>query len=100
MLIQCGMPTSEITECLSYRHSFPRAIQALYPSVRPDALSGQYYHLIQLPSHVNIDPTIGLSPTYQIVIRFDTNYTDFSKLFLPNTTLVISWPNLFVLVML
>jgi hypothetical protein len=80
MLVQCGMPASEITECLSYRHSFPRVTQALYPSVCPDALPCQYYHLTQLPFHVNIDPTTGLSPTYQIVIRFDTNYQDFSKL--------------------
>jgi hypothetical protein len=65
---------------LSYRHSFPRVTQALYPSVRPDALPGQHYHLTQLLSHVNIDPITGLSPTCQIVIRFDTNYCDFSKL--------------------
>ena len=74
------MPALEITKCLSYRHSFPRALQTLYPSIHPNALPGQYYHLTQLPSHVNIDPTTGLSPTYQLVIRFDTNYKDFSKL--------------------
>jgi hypothetical protein len=74
------MPASEITECLSYRHSFSRITQTLYPSIRPDTLPGQHYHLIQLPSHVNIDPTTGLSPTYQLIIRFDTNYRDFSKI--------------------
>jgi hypothetical protein len=74
------MPASEITEYLSYRHSFPKVTQTLYPLVCPDTLHGQHYHLIQLPSHVNIDPTTGLSPTYQLVIRFDTNYRDFSKI--------------------
>jgi hypothetical protein len=80
MLVQQGMPSSEITECLSYRHFFPRVTQALYPSVRSDNLLGQHYHLTQLPSHVNIDPATGLSPTYQLVIRVDTNYRDFSKI--------------------
>lgn len=79
LLAQRGMPTSEITECLGYRHSFPRVPQTLYPSTRPDTLPGQYYHLTQIPSHINVDPTTGLSPTYQIVIRFDINYRDLSK---------------------
>jgi hypothetical protein len=78
-LAQNGMPESEIQECLSYRHSFPRVAQTLYPSSRPDTLPGQYYHLTQLPSHVDMDPTTGLSRTYQLVIRFDNNYRDFSK---------------------
>jgi hypothetical protein len=73
------MPDSEIRECLSYRHSFPRVCQALYPSVHPDGVPGPYYHLTQLPSHVDIDPTTGLSPTYQLVIRFDNNYRYFNK---------------------
>jgi hypothetical protein len=80
MLVQRGLLASEITEYLSYRHSFLRVTQTLYPSVRLDTLPGQHYHLTQLPSHVNIDPTTGLSPTYQLVIRFDTNYRDFSKI--------------------
>ena len=80
MLAQRGMPASEIIKCLSYRHSFPRVLQTLYPSVCPDAMPGQHYHLTRLPSHINIDPTTGLSPTYLLVIRFDTNYKDFSKI--------------------
>jgi hypothetical protein len=72
------MLDSEIQECLSYRYSFPRVAQTLYPSSRPDTLPGQYYHLTQLPSYVDMDPITGLSHTYQLVIRFDNNYRDFS----------------------
>jgi hypothetical protein len=67
-LIQRGMPPSEAAECHTYRHSFPHVPQP-----------GQYYHLTQIPRHANIDTTTVLSLTYQIVIRFDTNYRDVTK---------------------
>jgi hypothetical protein len=68
------MPEPEIQECQLYRHSYPRVSQQLYPSVRPDGNTRQYYHLTQIPTHAKIDPSTGLCCTYQIVIRFDTNY--------------------------
>jgi hypothetical protein len=70
---------SEIMKYHTYRHSFPHVVQQLYPSVRPDGISGQFRHFTQIPKHVTIDPDTGLSSTYQIVIRFDSNYRDLTK---------------------
>jgi hypothetical protein len=74
-----GMSPSKILESQSYKYSFPHVSQLLYPSVRLDNILGQYYHFTQIPKHVVIDPDTGLSPTYQIVICFDSNYHDLSK---------------------
>jgi hypothetical protein len=45
----------------------------------PDGISGQFYHFTQIHKHATIDPKTRLSLTYQIIIRFDTNYKDYSK---------------------
>lgn len=74
-----GTPSSEIQEYLNCRHAFPHVPQLLYPSIRPDGIAGQYYHLTQLPQNSEIDLATGLAPTYQVTIRFDTNYHNMTK---------------------
>ena len=73
------MPDSEIQEYHSYRHAFPHVPQQLYPAVRPDGIPGQFYHLTQIPSGVDIDTQSGLAHTHQLVIRFDFGYNDMKK---------------------
>jgi hypothetical protein len=75
-----GTPSSEIQEYLHCRHAFPHVPQLLYPSTRPDGIAGQYYHLTQLPQNSEIDFATGLAPTYQVTIRFDTNYHNMTKI--------------------
>ena len=53
--------------------------QLLYPSTCLDGISGQYLHLIQIPSGCLVDAITSLSPTYQIVIRFDYVYQGMKK---------------------
>lgn len=78
-LSSLGTPDLEIQEYLHCRHAFPHVPQALFPATRPDGIHGQYYHLTQLPLESKIDETTGLAPTYQVTIRFDTNYHTMSK---------------------
>jgi hypothetical protein len=47
--------------------------------VRLDGLPGQYFHLIQIPYGIDIDSIIGLSRSYQILIRFDSGYNEMQK---------------------
>lgn len=68
------MLDSELLEFLSCRHAFPHVPQTLYPSIRPDGLPGQYLHLTQIPIDTEIETSTGLSSSYQIIIRFDSEY--------------------------
>lgn len=73
------MPSSEVQEYHSCCHSFPYVPQSLYPTTRPDGLSGQFYHLTQISSRINADVSTSLSHTHQIVIRFDSGYHEMKK---------------------
>ena len=73
------MPDSEVIEFHSCRHAFPHVPQKLFPSCRPDGLPGQYLHLTQIPLGTELEPSTGLSRTYQIIIRFDSEYHRLSK---------------------
>ena len=74
-----GMPEAEIEEVRHCRLAFPRVPQHLYPHQRPDTVTGDYLHFTQLPKHVKTDSTTHLSPTYQILIRFDSHYHNMTK---------------------
>ncbi|KAG0595518.1 hypothetical protein M758_UG173200 [Ceratodon purpureus] len=73
------MPDSEVLEFHSCRHAFPHVPQALFPSVRPDGLPGQDLHLTQIPLGTDIVPSTGLFQSYQIIIRFESNYHRMTK---------------------
>ena len=73
------MPDAKQYEYHTCRHSFPHLPQLLYPSLRPDGIPGQYLHLTQIPSGCLVDDVTGLSPTYQVVIRFDHGYQGMKK---------------------
>lgn len=75
-----GTPDAEIQEYFQCRHAFPHVPQQLFPTIRPDGQPGQYYHLTQIPQNTEIDIVTGLSPTYQVTIRFDRNYHTMTKL--------------------
>jgi hypothetical protein len=78
-LAHSGMPESEIREYNSCRHAFPHVPQNLFPMSRLDGLPGQYFHLTQIPFGTDIDPVIGLSRSYQILICFDSGYNEMRK---------------------
>jgi hypothetical protein len=44
-LVHSGMPDSKIREYNAYKHAFPHVLQSLFPMVKPNGLSGQYFHL-------------------------------------------------------
>jgi hypothetical protein len=71
-LAHSGMLDSEIREYNSYHHAFPHVPQSLFPILRLDGLPGQYFHLTQIPFGTDVDTIIGLSRSYQILIRFDS----------------------------
>lgn len=73
------MTDSEVLDFHSCRHAFPHVPQTIYPSVRPDGLPGQYLHLTQIPQGTDIVQTTGLSQSYQIIIRFDSDYHRMTK---------------------
>lgn len=75
-----GTPPSEIQEYFQCQHSFPHVPQQLFPTARPDGKPGQYYHLTQIPHNTDIDLNTGLSPTYQVIIRFDGHYHSMTKI--------------------
>ena len=74
------MPKAEQYKYHTYRHSFPHVLQLLYPSQRLDGIPGQYLHLTQIPNGCLVDAVTGLSPTCQVVIRFDHGYQGMKKL--------------------
>ena len=74
------MPASKIQEFHTCRHSFPHVPQRLLPAIRPDGLPGQYLYFTQLLNDTPIDLITGLSPSYQILIRFDYGYNEMSKI--------------------
>jgi hypothetical protein len=74
-----GMLDSETSEYNACRHAFPYALQRLFPMVRPDDLSGQYFHLTQILYGTDVDPITGLSRSYQILIFFDSGYNEICK---------------------
>jgi hypothetical protein len=47
--------------------------------VRPNGLPGQYFHLTQIPYGIDVDPIIGLSRPYQILICFDSRYNEMQR---------------------
>lgn len=73
------MPDTEVLEFHSCRHAFPHVPQVLYPSIRPDGLPGQYLHLTQIPKDTEIVESTGLSQSYHIIIRFDSDYHRMTK---------------------
>ena len=74
------MPEAEQYKYHTCRHSFLHVPQLLYPSQCPDGIPGQYLHLTQIPNGCLVDAVTGLSPTYQVVIRFDHGYQGMKKL--------------------
>ncbi|KAG0574549.1 hypothetical protein KC19_VG270700 [Ceratodon purpureus] len=83
------MPDTEVLEFHSCRHAFHNVQKKLYPSARPDGVPGQYLHLTQIPIDTEISLEIpidteisldtGLSQSYEIIIRFDTDYHHMTK---------------------
>ena len=78
-LANSTVPNAEKHEYHTYMHFFPHMPQLLYPKAHPDGLPGQYLHLTQIPNGCLVDHSTGLSPTYQIVIRFDYGYQGMRK---------------------
>lgn len=78
-LTAAGMPEAEIQELRHCRIAFPRVPQRLFPFQRPDTVDGDYLHFTQLPKHVKTNAQTHLSSSYQILIRFDTNYHNMTK---------------------
>jgi hypothetical protein len=73
------MHESEMHEYNACRHAFLHVPQTLFPKTRPDGLPGQYFHLTQIPYGIDVDSIIGLSRSYQILIRFDSGYNEMRK---------------------
>ena len=74
-----GTPPMEVQEFRSLRHAFPRTKQILYPSERPDAVSGQHLHLTQIPRYEKISHDTGLTEGFHVTIRFDGDYKKLSR---------------------
>ena len=69
-----GTPDMEVQEFRSLRHAFPHTKQVLYPSERPDAVSGQHLHFTQVPKYERTSNDTGLTDGFHITIRFDGDY--------------------------
>ena len=57
--------------------SFPRVLQKLWPTHRPDTVAGQHVNLTQLPSDIEVHPITHLSLGYQVLLHFEKSYTAF-----------------------
>ena len=53
-----------------YKIVFPHMKQQLYSLERPDGKDGQHFNLTQLPIETEVDPDIGFSFDYHIVVYF------------------------------
>jgi hypothetical protein len=78
-LADSSMPSSKIQEFHTCRHSFPHFPQRLLPTTKLDGIPGQYLHLTQIPHSSVVGTSIGLSHSYQILIRFDFGYNEMTK---------------------
>ena len=74
-----GTPTNEIEEFRSLRRAFPRTKQFLYPTERPDAVTGQHLHFTQIPMYEKTSQDTGLTEGFYVTIRFDGDYKKLNR---------------------
>ena len=78
-LVALGYVASEAEERRTARMSFPRVMQKLWPTSRPDSATGQHVNLTQLPSDIEVHPTTNLSLDYQVLLHFEKPSASFTQ---------------------
>lgn len=64
---------------MTARMSFPRIEQKMWPTTRPDKISGQHVNVTQLPFDIEVHPSTHLSLDYHILLHFAKPDTPFSQ---------------------
>ena len=78
-LISLGHNASEAEELHTAKTSFPRVIQKLWPTSRPDNIPGQHVNITQLPSDIEVHPMTKLSLDYQVLLHFEKPNDPFTQ---------------------
>ena len=78
-LVTLGYVASEAEERRTAKMSFPRVMQKLWPTSRPDTAAGQHVNLTQLPSDIEVHPVTHLSLDYQVLLHFEKPSTPFTQ---------------------
>ena len=70
-MIRRGYKESEAAEAHTAKVFFRRIPQLKWPITRLDGRTGHHYHLIQVPSDVEINTQIGFALVYHILLNFE-----------------------------
>jgi hypothetical protein len=70
-LFRLGFRENEAAELHTAKISFPRVQQQRWPSKRTDGRTGHYFHLTQVHSDIDVNPTIGFALVYHILLNFE-----------------------------
>ena len=70
-LLKLEFRENKIAELHSAKISFPRVQQQRWPSKRIDGHIGHHYHLIEVPSNIEVNLDTGFALVYQILLNFE-----------------------------
>ena len=70
-MIRRAYKENKAAEAHTAKVSFPRVSQQKWPSSRTDGQSGHHYHLMQVPSEVEVNIQIGFALVYYILLNFE-----------------------------
>jgi hypothetical protein len=70
-MIRRGYRENEATEAHTAKVSFSRILQQKWPSSRVNGRSGHHYHLMQVPSKVEVNTQTGFALVYHILLNFE-----------------------------
>jgi hypothetical protein len=70
-LLKLEFHENEAAELYTAKISFPRVQQQRWPSKRTDGRTSHHFHLIQVPSDIDVNPATGFALVYHILLNFE-----------------------------